>query len=165
MRTTTSRAFRLNFEPSRRDDFDFIFLAANPKEGRELKPLLRFHDAGDVPVYSMGRIFSGRDAKASDQDLDGIVFPISNWQLHSADADKLALESLRGGAYGNLYALGLDAWHILRWLPLLQKDPDLWFPGGVGELRMQADGHLERKPSWAQFSAGQPIPYEWSIAH
>ncbi len=52
----------LNFEPSRRDDFDFIFMAANPKEGRELKPLLRFHDAGDIPVYAMGRIFSGKNA-------------------------------------------------------------------------------------------------------
>lgn len=153
----------LNFEPSRRDDFDFIFMAANPKQGQELKPLLRFHDVGDIPVYSMGRIYSGRNASASDQDLNGIVFPVTSWQLNSAEADNLSLESIRGGAYGNLYALGQDAWQVLPWLPLMQKDPDLWFPGGIGKLRMEANGHLERQPAWAQFSAGQPTPYEWPI--
>jgi len=153
----------LNFEPSRRDDFDFIFMAASPTQGRELKPLLRFHDIGDIPVYAMGRIYSGRNASGSDLDLDGIVFPVTPLQLMSANADSLALESLRGGAYENLYALGQDAWQILPWLPLMQEDPDLWFPGDIGALRMESNGHLERQPAWAQFSAGQPIPYEWPI--
>ena len=151
----------LSFEPSRRDDFDFIFMAASPEEGRELKPLLRFHDAGDIPVYAMGRIFSGKPERASNQDLNGIVFPITTWQLQTSDADTLSLESIRGGSYGNLYALGQDAWRVLPWLPLMQKDPDLWFPGDIGKLRMQADGHLQRQPVWAQFSAGQPVPYQW----
>jgi len=151
----------LNFEPSRRDDFDFIFMAATPEEGRELKPLLRFHDAGDVPVYAMGRIFSGKTQLASDQDLNDIVFPVTAWQLQNAGTVTPALESIRDGTYGNLYALGQDAWRVLPWLPLLQKDPDLWFPGDIGALRMQADGHLERQPAWAKFSAGQPVPFQW----
>jgi outer membrane PBP1 activator LpoA protein len=151
----------LTFEPNRRDDFDFIFMATRPAEGRELKPLLRFHDAGDIPVYAMGRIFSGKVAPASDQDLNGIVFPSTRWQLNSPDEATLALESVRGGALGNFYALGQDAWRLLPWLPLMQNDPDLWFPGYVGALRLQADGRLYRQPAWAQFSAGQPIPYQW----
>ena len=151
----------LTFEPNRRDDFDFIFMAARPVEGRELKPLLRFHDAGDIPVYAMGRIFSGRAAPASDQDLNGIVFPSTRWQLNNPDEATLALESVRGGALGNFYALGQDAWRLLPWLPLMQKDPDLWFPGDVGALRLQADGRLYRQAAWAQFSAGRPIPYQW----
>ncbi len=100
---------------------------------------------------------------ASDQDLNGIVFPITNWQLHAADTGIPALESIRGGSYGNLYALGQDAWQVLPWLPLMQKDSDLWFPGDIGALRMQANGHLQRQPAWAQFSAGQPVPYEWPV--
>ena len=45
---------------------------------------------------------------------------------------------------GNFYALGQDAWRLLPWLPLMQKDPDLWFPGDVGALRLQANGrHLQ----------------------
>ena len=152
---------RLNFEPSQRDDFDFIFMAANPKQGRELKPLLRFHDAGDIPVFAMGRIFSGRNERASNQDLNGIVFPVTHWQLQTAGGELPALESIRSGSYGNLFALGQDAWHVLPLLPLMEKDPDLWFPGDVGSLRMQEDGHLGRMPAWAQFSSGQPVPFEW----
>jgi len=155
----------LNFEPSRRDDFDFIFLVANPPQGRELKPLLRFHDAGDVPVYTIGRVFSGRAERSSDQDLNGIVFPATPWQLQAVGTTKPALKSIRNGAYGNLYALGQDAWRVLPWLPLMQKDPDLWFPGDVGALRLEENGHLFRQPAWAQFTAGQPVPYQWPETH
>jgi outer membrane PBP1 activator LpoA protein len=153
----------LTFEPSQRNDYDFIFLAANPAEGRELKPLLRFHDVGDMPVYAMGRIYSGRIKRASDQDLNGIIFPTTRWQLPAASGNResTSLESVRGGAYGNLYALGQDAWRLLPWLPLMQKDADLWFPGKVGSLRLQADGSLYREPAWAQFSAGSPTAYQW----
>jgi outer membrane PBP1 activator LpoA protein len=152
----------LTFEPTRRDDFDFIFLAARPKQGRELKPLLRFHDAGDVPVYAMGRIYSGKTVQASDQDLNGVVFPTTSWQLETAGDAANTPDSVRNGAFGNLYALGRDAWSVLPWLPLMQKDPDLWFSGNVGQLRLQADGRLYRQPAWAQFSSGLPVPYQWS---
>jgi outer membrane PBP1 activator LpoA protein len=155
----------LNFEPSRRDDFDFIFMAANPAQGRELKPLLRFHDAGDIPVYAMGRVFSGKAEQTFNQDLNGIVFPTTRWQLQNFGKTSQVPGSVRGGTFGNLYALGQDAWHLLPWLPLMRKDPDLWFPGDVGALRLQANGHLYRHPAWAQFSAGQPIPYQWPDIH
>ena len=151
----------LNFEPSRRHDYDFIFMAANPVEGRELKPLLRFHDAGDVPVYAMGRIFSGRMKRTSDQDLNGIVFPTTRWQLRSIGDATITPASVRGGENGNLYALGQDAWRLLPWLPLMRKDPDLWFPGEVGSLRLQTGGSLYREPAWAQFSAGVPTAFQW----
>ena len=153
----------LTFEPSQRSDYDFIFLAANPVEGRELKPLLRFHDADNMPVYAMGRIYSGQFDRASDQDLNSVIFPTTPWQIRAArnNLESTSLESVRGGTYGNLFALGRDAWHLLPWLPLMQKDPDLWFPGEVGSLRLQTDGSLYREPGWAQFSAGSPTEYQW----
>lgn len=152
----------LTFEPSRRDDFDFIFLAVSPQEGRELKPLLRFHDAGDVPVYSIGRVFSGKTEPARDQDLNGIIFTAIPWQLTSESSTSAMPTSVRGGSLGKLYALGKDAWHLLPWLPLMQKDADLWFPGNVGELSMTTNGHINRQPAWAQFSEGRPATYHWS---
>jgi len=155
----------LEFEPNRRDDFDFIFLAANPVQGRELKPLFKFHDTGEVPVYAMSRVYSGRAETDSDRDLDGVVFPVAPWQLEAAGGSLPALESLRNGSFGNLYALGRDAWELLPWIPLLQNDPDLEFPGSTGALRLQTDGHLSRRPSWAQFSAGRPRPYAWPDRH
>ncbi len=155
----------LEFEPIRREDFDFIFLAASSAQGRELKPLFKFHDAGDVPVYAMSRVYSGRAEVDSDRDLNGVVFPVTPWQLEAMGNPLPALESLRNGDFGNLHALGRDAWQLLPWLPLLAKDPDLEFPGNTGILTLQADGHLSRQPGWAQFSAGHPIPYQWPDQH
>lgn len=155
----------LGFEPIRRDDFDFIFMAATPAQGRELKPLLRFHDAGDIPVYAMSRVFNGKIEQGLDQDLNGVIFPSTPWQLQTQDNASLSLASLRDGAFGNLHALGRDAWRLLRWLPLMQKDPDIWFLGEIGALRMQADGRLYRAPAWAQISAGRPVPYQWPNSH
>jgi outer membrane PBP1 activator LpoA protein len=151
----------LGFEPIRRDDFDFIFMAANPAEGRELKPLLRFHDAGDIPVYAMSRVFSGKIQQGPDQDLNGIIFATTQWQLQSGDSAGPSLVSVREGAFGDLYAIGRDAWRVLRWLPLMRKDSDLSFPGDIGALHLQADGRLYRTPAWAQFSSGRPVPYQW----
>lgn len=156
---------RLVFEPIRREDFDVIFMAANPAQGRELKPLLRFHNAGDIPVYAMSRIFSGKVERGSDQDLNGVIFATTPWQLETSRNVATNLESLRGGAFENLYALGQDAWHLLPWLPLMQKDPDLWFPGRTGSLRLLANGNIFRQPAWAQISAGRPRPYQWPVAH
>ncbi|MCW8924668.1 MAG: penicillin-binding protein activator [Xanthomonadales bacterium] len=155
----------LEFEPIRRQDFDFIFLAADSKQGRELKPLLKFHNAGDVPVYAMSRVYSGRAELDSDRDLDGVIFPVTPWQLQAVGKPLPDLESLRDGSFGNLFALGRDAWQILPWLPLLAKDPDLEFHGNTGALTLQADGHLSRQPAWARFSAGRPIPYLWPDQH
>lgn len=152
----------LAFEPNRRNDFDMIFLAASPSQGRELKPLLRFHNTGDIPVYAMGRVFSGKHERTADQDLNGIVFPITSWQLQTAGNTRLLPGSIRDGSLGSLYALGMDAWRVLPWLPLLQKDPDLVFPGSAGALQLMPDGHLHREPAWAQFTAGRPLPYQWN---
>lgn len=155
----------LQFEPVRRDDFDFIFLAASPAQGRELKPLFKFHDAGEVPVYAMGRVYSGRMGEKSDLDLDGVIFPIAPWQLEAARGSMPALESLRLGSFGNLFALGRDAWQLLPWFPLLQKDPDLGFQGNTGKLSLQANGKLSRQHAWAQFANGLPTSYEWPDQH
>ena len=151
----------LTFEPSRRNDFDFVFLAATPVEGRELKPLLRFHNAADIPVYAMGRVYSGAIERTADQDLNDIIFPSTPWQLQAASETTLLPDSVRGGSFGNLYALGQDAWRLLPWIPLMQKDPDLWFAGGIGALRLRTDGRMYREPAWAKFSSGRPLPYQW----
>lgn len=155
----------MDFEPSRRDDFDFIFMAATPAEGRELKPLLRFHDVGDVPVFAMGRVYSGQLDPTADQDLNGIVFPSTRWNLQAAQTKAGMPKSVRGGAYGSFFALGEDAWRLIPWLPLLQKDRDLMFPGQLGDLHLESDGRVSREPAWAQFNSGKPTPYQWPGAH
>ena len=150
---------KLDFEPIRRDDVDVIFLVANPAQGRSLRPQLRFHGAGDIPVYAPGRIFTGRADSARDQDLNGVHFPITPLQLQpSATRSVSELPSLRGGSFTSLYALGMDAWNILPWLELMQRDPDFRFSGASGYYRVQASGELQREPAFAVFRGGRPVP-------
>lgn len=151
----------IDFEPVRRDDVDVIFLAANPVKGRSLRPQLRFHSAGDLPVYATGRIFTGIPDRTRDQDLDGIVFPITPLQLEaSASPDLPDFASLRDGAFASLYALGRDAWNILPWLELMKRDPDFRFPGASGTYRAGPGGNLVREPAFAEFRGGRPLPVE-----
>jgi outer membrane PBP1 activator LpoA protein len=161
-RVQATLGINLNFEPTRRDDFDVFFLAATPAQGRQIRPQLRFHEAGDKPVFAMGRIWSGIDEATANQDLNGVYFPTTNWQLQQPTGEGQAgFNSLRGGALASLHALGIDAWSVLPWLPLLRKDTDLQFPGAVGSLYMSENGQLLRDPAWAQFSRGRPVPVAW----
>ena len=41
----------LQFDPQRRQDVDFVFLAADAKAGRLIKSQLKFHFAGELPAY------------------------------------------------------------------------------------------------------------------
>ena len=61
----------LQFDPRRRQDIDFVFLAADAKAGRLIKSQLKFHYSGDLPVYSTSSIYS-RDGR-SDSDLDELM--------------------------------------------------------------------------------------------
>ncbi len=150
---------KLEFEPVRRDDVDMLFLVASSAQGRSIRPQLRFLDAGDIPVYSTGRIFTGRHDPTGDQDLNGIRFPITPLQLRSDSAEPApTLVSLRAGSFSSLYALGLDAWNMLPWLDLMKRDPDFRFPGASGTYRSGPTGELHRDPAFALFIRGEPVP-------
>ena len=141
----------VGFEPTRRSDFDLFFIAAEPNEARLLLPQFKYHDAGTVPVYATGRIYSGRPDGVADRDLEGVMFSIAPELLAAATGD---------GDWGGdaLAALGADAWRLVRWLPLMQEDPDLVLHGAAGHWRATPFLALEREPAWARFRGGVPRP-------
>jgi outer membrane PBP1 activator LpoA protein len=147
----------LEFEDSRRDDFGAFFLAADPTLGRQLKPQLRFFDAGDKPVFAMSRVYTGKPDPSSDGDLNGVMIPATRWALRETPDDRApALASERNGAFTALHALGRDAWNLLPWLDTLSRDPSFVFPGATGDLSLARDGRLLRDPVWAVFQRGRP---------
>ncbi len=151
----------LEFEAVRRNDIDMIFLAANAAQAKLIRPQLRFYDAGDIPVYSTGRVYSGQPNRTQNQDLNGIRFPITPWQLeHVSAGDIPELESIRGGNLAALYTIGYDAWKLLPWLEIISRDPDFGFPGQSGVYRAGNSGNLRREPAWAVFNRGRPIPLQ-----
>jgi outer membrane PBP1 activator LpoA protein len=149
---------RVEFEPVRRDDIDVIFMVANSTQGRLLRPQLRFHNAGDLPVYASSRIYSGQPDRTRDQDLNGVRFASLPLQIELAQSRTDSLPaSLKGGTFTPLFALGRDAWSILPWLDLMKADPDFAFPGASGRYSAGNGTSLVREPQMAVFKGGVPV--------
>ena len=71
--------------PVRRQDVDFIFLAATPQQAQQIKPTLNFQYAGDVPVYATSHVFSASGDVNQYNDMNGIRFCETPWLLEAND--------------------------------------------------------------------------------
>ncbi|MFQ5643354.1 MAG: penicillin-binding protein activator, partial [Thiogranum sp.] len=72
---------KLDFEPRRRQDVNAIFILGFPRQARQLKPQLRFHHAGDIPIYSTSHVFAANPDPSLDRDMDGLFFCDIPWVL------------------------------------------------------------------------------------
>ena len=72
-------------QPSRRQDIEFIFLAATPQQAQQIKPTLNFQYAGDVPVYATSHVYSASGDVNQYNDMNGIRFCETPWLLEAND--------------------------------------------------------------------------------
>jgi uncharacterized protein len=156
---------QMEFEPRRRQDLDMIFLIANPEEGRQIRPTLTFHYAGQVPVYSTSHIYSGEENRASDGDLNGIRFNTMPWLFDQNSPEKQAItEHVRAPAiYSRMHALGVDAYHLHPRLPQLERVSQARVYGATGALQMLPGGRIEREQVWVEFRRGVVQPLQTTL--
>jgi outer membrane PBP1 activator LpoA protein len=74
----------IEFEFRRRQDVDMVFMLAFPAEARQLKPVLNYQRATDIPVVATSHLFSGRKDPDKDKDLEGIRFVDMPWRLSNS---------------------------------------------------------------------------------
>lgn len=153
---------RLEFEPRRRGDAQFVFVGAQPVQGRSLRPALRFHLAEDLPVYATSDIFEP-DAHANN-DLEGVIFPDMPWVI-SPDAASTELRTalnkhwpVRARGRGRLYAFGFDAYRIVPLLKAGKFGSAHAIPGMTGLLSIDEKGRVRRELDWARVSDGKAAP-------
>ena len=154
----------------RRQDVDFIFLAADAKRGRLIKPQLNFYQAARVPVYATSHIYTGKDDPVNDTDLDGVLFADMPWMLVGDGK----IQELRSRLQGNwpharsdldrLYALGMDSYAILPHLNRIGADSGARFNGVTSGLSLDRNGRLHRHLLWAQFRKGVPRLIDTSLS-
>lgn len=150
-------------QPSRRQDIDFIFLAATPQQARQIKPTLAFQYAGDLPVYATSNLYTGVNNPAQDQDLNGIRFCETPWLLNPNNALRQQVATqwpAANGSLGRLYAMGADAYQLAPRLPELKAVPSMQLDGLTGTLSVSASQRVERRLPWAEFKNGQVQPLE-----
>lgn len=152
---------KLHFEPRRREDIDFVFLAGFPRQARLIRPQLKFHHASGLPVLATSHIYSGAFARELDRDMDGIVFGDMPWTLKAATPNpslRKEAGALRVSDNGlqRLIALGSDTYNLIPALKVLESYPFERFHGETGSLRLDAQRRLSRQLTWARFSGGVP---------
>jgi len=150
----------LQFDPRRRQDTEFIFLAADAPAGRLLKSQLKFHYSGDLPVYSTSSIYAldGR----SNADLNGVMFADTPWSI--APQNWISQLPAMYAKYwpeerrlGRLHAMGYDAYQLIAGLYAARTGLMPAIDGATGYLVLDSDGRVRRDPAWAQFQRGEPV--------
>lgn len=153
---------KLAFEPRPRQDIECIFLAANARSARLIKPQLNYNRARDIPVYATSQVFSGKPDPVHDTDLDGIRFGDMPWMLVRNGRVAALRQSLQvdwpyvGTDLDRLYALGVDSYAILPYLNKISTESSARFQGVTSGLSLDPDGRLHRQLAWARFSRGVP---------
>lgn len=155
---------KLKFEPRRRQDVDFIFLAAFPRQARLIRPQLKFHYAGNIPVYATSAIFSGKRNPHADRDMDDIIFGDIPWVLHTANTTPLLEKKINrlwpeeSDQFTRFFALGIDAYNLIPHLGHLKAYPYERYNGETGILSLNEYNRIFRQISWARFRRGIPRP-------
>ena len=156
---------RLNFMPYRRQDIDMIFLGGTNREARGIIPALKFHHAGDLPVYATSHVYSGYLDKNADRDLDGVIFCDLPWTLTTDNTLKQNFNTTWKDqrTYTRLFALGIDAYNIVQNLQYLQTHNYARFSGETGSISMDENQRLHRDLLWAKFKNGKPVYLDLTI--
>jgi outer membrane PBP1 activator LpoA protein len=149
---------KLEFEPRRRSDLEFIFAPGQASTERLLRPQLRFHYAGDVPTYATSDAFEP-DTR-SNQDLEGLMFPDMPWMLGGdlADAVRSAVREAwpnGGPRRGRLFAFGFDSYRLAVALRGHGVSGNINIEGLTGRLSLDAERRVHRDLNWAQIHDGE----------
>ncbi len=144
-----------------RTDAAFVFVAAgNAGIARQILPQLKFHYAGDVPVYSTSDSFE-LDPTAN-SDLDGMFFPDMPWMI----ANDAVTAQIRDGVRAawpartarrdRLYAFGFDAYRLVPALRSKSPAEASEISGVTGKLHLDSHNRIHRDLDWAQIRNGVP---------
>jgi len=151
--------------PYRRQDIDMIFLAATHRSARGIMPAFKFHHAGDLPVYSTSHVYTGTINRELDRDLNGLIFCDMPWVLQndSSLAGVFTKNWPQQENFTRLFALGIDAYHLIYNLDYLKNKDYASFDGYTGNIQLDDHNRITRKLLWAKFENGLPIYFEPAI--
>ena len=154
---------KLQYSTYRRQDIDFIFIAAYPRQARQIRPQLKFFHASEVPVYATSHIFTGNLNPNQDRLMNDIRFGDMPWVLsettshHGLRNEIEQLISKAGNKHQRLYAMGVDAFNIIAALNTLKTYPYERYQGETGSLSLDEKQRVKRQLSWVHFRNGRPM--------
>jgi outer membrane PBP1 activator LpoA protein len=151
-------------EPStHRTDAAFVFVAAGTAGvARQILPQLKFHYAGDVPVYSTSDSFE--PDPSANSDLDGMLFPDMPWMVANDPVTAQIRDGIRTAwpartaRRDRLYAFGFDAYRLVPALRSKSPAEAGEISGVTGRLHLDEHNRVRRELDWSQIRSGVPSP-------
>jgi outer membrane PBP1 activator LpoA protein len=146
-----------------RADAAFVFIAGNAGTARQIMPQLRFHYAGDVPVYATSSDFEP-DPNAN-SDINGMAFPDMPWMVSGDPVTAQIRQSVRSAwpartaRRDRLYAFGFDAYRLIPMLQGKGGESETAMSGVTGHLRLDDHNRIGRELEWAQIKNGVPVDF------
>jgi len=133
---------------------DMAFMVALPKQAPIIRQFLVSSLGDNLPIYSISRVYSGN--LQEDTALENVIFVDMPWIL-AADKKAAQLQAVlseKTHMNKRLYALGLDAYHLLSRLQQLSSHQ---WQGQTGRLSVNNRGiiHRDQLP-WARLVNGKP---------
>lgn len=130
-----------------------IFLAADAEKARLIRPYL----LNQLPIYATSRIFLGNNETLINYDLNGVRFVDMPWLLqadHPAVMVYPRADPPLPVDHERFYALGIDAFRLIRLLLANRVDANLLLDGVSGDIRL--NGHtFQRMAMPAMLTQGQ----------
>lgn len=156
------QATRLKLEtiPQRRNDIDAILMLADHDTGKQIKPLLAFNFAKDIPVFATSSVhqIGQRD---NNSDLSGVQFVDIPWVFTRSNPLRDQIDKARekkSAHYSRFYALGADAFLLAPRLSILREIPNSHVQGLTGKLNIKPNGEIMRELQWATYRRGKASP-------
>jgi hypothetical protein len=150
---------QVRYEARRRQDVDMVFIAANSRQARLIKPQLKFHHAQDLPVYATSHISSSNGNPDDDRDLNEILFVDIPWMLDNrSNPDHKQVSRLwpdSSQRFSRLYALGIDAYRMIPSLRRLMINPTESLRHNTGQLSVDKTGRVKRSLLMATYVKGR----------
>ncbi|MGJ3493134.1 penicillin-binding protein activator [Piscirickettsia salmonis] len=148
----------IEFHPRPRKDVDFLFFAAHNQEIMQIKPLLRFYFAEQLPVISLSTSYDGNNITNSD--LDGIKIMTTPWSLSNNNklqhqltyASKIWNTPLRNNTF---FALGLDTYDLALHINQIQHHPNYMLNGMTGTLSLSQHNIIRPDLTWVTYKNGK----------
>jgi outer membrane PBP1 activator LpoA protein len=125
-------------QTQRRQDFDVIFLFAQPHDGYAIVPLLKFYYAGNTAIYASSSIYLDKNRIEKNRDLDGVTICDIPWNTRVSRSNTDPAEDDR------LYALGQDAYLLSQNIQRLSQLPRFPIYASTGALVLTKQQQIHR---------------------
>ena len=143
-----------------RSDASFVFMVGSASAARLIMSQLKFHYAGDLPVYATSDSFEP-DPNAN-ADINGMLFPDMPWMVGNDAVTTQIRDGVRAAwparaaRRDRLYAFGFDANRLLPGLRDSRSSASADVLGVTGRLHIDEHNRVRRDLDWAQIRGGVP---------